>query len=85
MVKAVPADDFSSKYFVYEGETYTVKSKFKMFKFFRLLNDNPVLALSEALEEESMARLEELDIDMDDFKKILESLSEVLAGTSAGN
>lgn len=85
MVKAVPADDFESKTFVFDGETYAVKSKFKIFKFFKALNDNPVSAIALALEDESIERLEELEIDMEDFKKILESISNVLAGTSSGN
>lgn len=85
MVKAVPADDFEAKTFEFEGETYAVKAKFKIFKFFKALNENPVSAITLALEEESLERLEDLEIDMEDFKVILERISDVLAGTNAGN
>lgn len=83
--KPVPADDFELKSFTYEGQTYFVKSKFKIFKFFKALNENPVTALELALEEDSYDRLAELEIDMEDFKVILEGISDVLAGTTSGN
>jgi hypothetical protein len=86
MARVTPASDkVEVKTFEFEGETYTLKNKFKMFKFFKQLNENPVLAISLALEDESLDRLEELDMDMDDFKALLEAMSQALAGTSAGN
>jgi hypothetical protein len=85
MVKATPDTDFESKTFEFNGETYAVKNKFKIFKFFKALNDNPVSAIALALEDESIERLEELEIDMEDFKEILENISSALAGTSSGN
>jgi hypothetical protein len=83
--RSVPAQDLETKSFEFQGETYDVKKKFKMMKFFRLINQNPVDALSLALTEESLERLEELDLDMDDFKVLIENLSQALAGTTSGN
>lgn len=87
MVRAtsVPADDYEYKTFEYDGQVYRIKSKFKMFKFFKELTENPVGAIALAVEEEDYARLEDLEIDMDDFKTILEGISNTLAGTSSGN
>lgn len=85
MVKAVPANDLETKTFEFQGETYEIKKKFKMMKFFRRLSENPVEALSLALTEESLERLEELELDMDDFKTLIEALSQGLAGTNSGN
>ncbi len=83
---SVPADDYEAfKSFEFSGETYRVKTKFKMFKFFRMLNENPVSAIELAVEEEDFARLEDLELDMDDFKTILEAVAEALGGDSAGN
>lgn len=80
-----PADDYEYKTFEFNGETYRVKSKFKIFKFFKALNENPVTAMELAIEEEDYEKLCELDIDMNDFKVILEAISNTLAGDTAGN
>lgn len=85
MTKPTPADDYQFKTFEFDGETYRVKTKFKIFKFFKLLNENPVLAMEQAIEPEDYAKLEELELDMADFTKILEGISNTLGGTSAGN
>lgn len=80
-----PSDDLQYKVFEYRGEEYRIKSKFQIFKFFKVLNENPILAISLAVEEEDFSRLEELEIDMNDFKEILEGISNVLAGADTGN
>lgn len=81
-----PSEDLVEyKVFEYKGEQYRIKSKFKMFKFFKTLNENPILAIELAVEEDDFARLENLDIDMNDFKEILEGISNVLAGADTGN
>lgn len=85
MVKPVPADDYEVKTFEFQGDFYVVKTKFKMVKFFRLLDDNPVLAIREALEESSYEKLEEIELEMEDFKELLEKISHAMAGTNAGN
>jgi hypothetical protein len=83
--KPVPADDYEVKTFEFHGEYYTVRTKFKMVKFFRLLDENPVLAIQEALEEPSYKKLEEIDIEMDDFKDLLEKVAKAISGDTAGN
>lgn len=83
--RSVPAQDLETKSFEFQGETYDVKKKFKMMKFFRKINENPVDALSLALTGESLERLEELELDMEDLKVLLEALAQTLAGTSSGN
>lgn len=84
-VASVPADDYEYKTFEYAGEVYRVKSRFKMFKFFKEITENPVGAIALAVEEEDFARLSELEINMEDFKQILEGISNTLAGDTAGN
>lgn len=86
MAKATPEADlqeFTS--FEFQGETYQTKRKFKMFKFFKTLSENPVEAVALALTDDSVARLEEKDLDMDDFKDLLELISNSIAGTNSGN
>lgn len=85
MARAVPAEDFQAKTFEYSGEIYSVKSKFQMFKFFKLLDSNPGAALALALEDESLERLEEVDMDMEDFKVALDKISQAISGDSTGN
>lgn len=84
--RAVPADDFSEfTSFEYEGETYHVRKKFKIAKFLKKLNSEPIDAIELALEEGSYARFEDLDMDMEDLKTFLEGLSNAMSGTSAKN
>lgn len=83
--KVTPADDYEAKGFTFQGEFFGVKTKFKMLKFFREITENPVNALELAMDPEDFDRLLELDITMDDFKVILEGISEALAGTTSGN
>jgi hypothetical protein len=84
-VKPVPADDYEVKTFEFKGEFYTVKTKFKMVKFFRLLDENPVLAIQEAIEPSSYQKLEEVDLEIDDFKELLEKVAKAISGDTAGN
>lgn len=85
MPRVVPADDYEGKTFEYDGQIYRIKNKFKMFKFFKELNQNPVTAMELVIEPDDFVRLEELEIDMDDFKAILEEISQVLAGDNSKN
>lgn len=71
--------------FEYDGQKFLVKRKMKIGRFLRTLNVSPVDALEIALEEESFERFLDLEMDMDDLKEFLELLSNVLAGSSAGN
>lgn len=86
MVKPTPEDDLLQfNEFEFQGEVYQTYRRFKMFKFFKTLSDNPVEAVALALTEESLAKLEEKDLDMDDFKDLLEQISNAIAGTNSGN
>jgi hypothetical protein len=85
MTKPTPADDYEFKTFEFDGETYRVKSKFKMVKFFRTLNENPVLALEYVVDEEDFAKLEEVDMNMDDLQRLVEAISQAISGTTSGN
>lgn len=85
MTKPTPADDYEFKTFEFDGETYRVKSKFKMVKFFRTLNENPVLALEYVVEEDDFSKLEEIDMDMNDLQRLVESISQAISGTTSGN
>lgn len=80
-----PSADLEYKTFEYGGETYRVKTKFKIFKFFKTLKEDPTEAIEMIVEPEDFARLEELDLTMDDFKDVLEAASQAMAGTSSGN
>lgn len=83
--KAVPADDLNVQEFEFQGETYAVKKKFKIAKFFKKLNSEPIDAIELALTEESYNKFEDLEMDMDDLKEFLEGLSGAMAGTTAKN
>lgn len=86
MPRATPEQDLNEfTEFQFQGETYETKRKFKMFKFFKTLSDNPVEAVALALTDDSVARLEEKDLDMDDFRELLELISNAIAGTNSGN
>jgi hypothetical protein len=85
MVKPTPADDYEFKTFEFDGETYRVKSKFKIFKFFKLLNENPILGLEQVVEEEDFARLEEVDMTMEDLQRLVEAISQAISGSNSGN
>lgn len=65
--------------------TFEVKPKFKIFKFLRLLNSEPIEAISLALTDESIEKLEELEMDMKDFEQVLELIAQKIAGTNQGN
>lgn len=83
--KASVVNENQTKTFEFQGETYTVKLKFQMFKFFKLIGSSPIEAISLALAPESLARLDEKELDMDDFKKLLEIISETISGTDSKN
>lgn len=88
MAKAVstPSDDLKEyTEFEFQGEVFKTKRKFKMFKFFKTISENPVEAVALALTEDSVTRLEDRDLDMDDFKELLELISNSIAGTTSGN
>lgn len=86
MPKVTPEEDLKEfTEFEFQGETYRTKRKFKMFKFFKTLSDNPVEAVALALDDDSVTRLEEKELGMEDFRELLELISNSIAGTNSGN
>lgn len=86
MVKATPENDLLAfNEFEFQGETYQTRRKFKMVKFFRALEENPITAIALILTEDSLARLEDKEMDMDDFKDLLEVVAKSLGTGNAGN
>lgn len=83
--RVTPDSDLDTKTFEYDGQTYTIRRKFKIGKMFRALNENPIEALEIVLEEDSYQRFEDLEMDMDDFKRFMESMSEAVGGSTAKN
>lgn len=81
---ALDADD-QFKTFTFQDETYTVRNKFKVAKFLRKLNSEPVDALEIVLTPESFEKFLELEITMEELGDFLEALSGVMAGTNAKN
>lgn len=71
--------------FEYRGEVYAVRKKFKIAKFLKKLNSEPIDAIELALTEDSYARFEDLEMDMGDLQEFLEGLSTAMAGTSSKN
>lgn len=77
--------------------TLEIPRKWKRFKFLRALGRGDIGAALEAIWQPipdekgelqthpSVLALEEVDIDEDDFKIVLEALGEALGGTDAGN
>lgn len=80
-----PAEDLDYKVFEYEGQEYRLLQKFKMLKFFKTLQADPVAALELVVHPDDFARLEDVDMSMDDFKNLLEAVSNALSGTDTGN
>lgn len=83
--RKVTPDDLNPNGFEFDGERFTVKSKYKIGKFFRLLETNPVGALEVILDEESYAKFEELEMDMKEFESFFEKVANVASGSSAKN
>lgn len=83
--KATVTNEGQNKTFEFEGEVYTVKAKFQMFKFMRLIGSSPVEAIAIALTPDSLAKLDEIDMDMDTFKLLLENISDAISGTDLKN
>lgn len=83
--KAVPADDFNTKTFEFQGEVFTVRERFKVGRFLKSLSDAPVDAIELVLEEHSFEKFLDLEITMDELKEFLEGLSEAMSGSSSKN
>lgn len=81
---ALDADN-EFKTFEFQGETYTVKNKFKVGRFLRTLNESPVDAIELVLLPEDFERFLDLEITMDELKDFLEGMSNAMSGTGLKN
>ena len=69
----------------FNGIKLTVKTKFKIFKFMRMLNTDPIGALSLALDEDSLEAVEEIEMDLADFEKLVNLISDAISGADLKN
>ena len=83
--KPVVHEDGFEKVFEFQGESFGVRSRFKVGRFLKLLNESPVDALEMVLTEDSYEKFLDLEITMDELKDFMESLSESLSGGALGN
>jgi len=84
-VKPLPHEDGNVKTFEFQGQTFEVRTRFKVGRFLKILNENPMDALELALTEDSNERFLDLEIDMDELKEFMGLLSEAISGATLGN
>lgn len=80
-----PANDGSLVSVTFKGVELTVKTKFKIFKFMRMINEDPIGALALALTETSLEAAEEIEMDFKDFEELINLISETLSGGNLKN
>ena len=86
MARGIPARDNSTTQEIeFNGIQLTVKTKFKIFKFMRMLNTDPIGALSLALDEDSLETVEEIEMDLADFEKLVNLISDAISGADLKN
>ncbi len=83
--KPHPADDQNHTIVVWHDIPLQVKKKFPMFGFMRALDKSPIDAIGMILSEESLAKLEEVEMDFADLSDLMEAVSEGLGAKNAGN
>lgn len=84
--KSLPANDtLATKDIEFNGVTLTVKTKFKIFKFMKMINTDPIGALTLALTDESQEVVEELEMDFADFEILINKISDALSGADLKN
>lgn len=83
--KALPVEDGMLNEFEFQGETYYVRTKYKVGRFLKKLNESPVDALELVLVDSSYEKFLDLEITMDELKDFMDQLSTVLSGVGSGN
>lgn len=78
-------DTFNYVTFEYAGEAYSVKKKFKIGRFLKVINENPMDAIEIALTEESYEKFLDLEITMDELKEFMESVASAISGSGLKN
>lgn len=69
----------------FKGHVLQVKTKFKIFKFMKAINENPIEAILLAVTEESATILEDEEMSFNDFEELIGKISEAISGTTPGN
>lgn len=85
-VKVHPSDD-KTPYaeVIWRDVPLQVKKKFPMFGFMRALDRNPIEAICMILSEDSVASLEEIEMDFEDLNDLVSSISKALGAGDSGN
>lgn len=86
MPRATPASDTANYVSIdFKGTILNVKTKFKIFKFMRELNTDPIGALSLALTDESLEVVEDMEMDLKEFEGLVNQISDALSGADLKN
>lgn len=80
-----PADDTQFVTVVWRDIPLKLKKKFPMFGFMRTITKDPIEGIAMILSEESLAALEEIDMDFADLNNLIETISDGLGAKTAGN
>lgn len=83
--KQLPHEDGSTKSFEFQDQAFDVRKKFKIGRFLKVINNDPMGALELALTEDSYDRFLDLEIDMDELKAFMDLLSNALSGGDLKN
>jgi hypothetical protein len=83
--KALPVEDGMLNDFEFQGETYYVRTKYKVGRFLKTLNESPVDALELVLTDASYNKFLDLEITMDELKDFMDKMSTAISGDSLGN
>jgi hypothetical protein len=71
--------------FTFHDETYFVRERYKVGRFLKALNNDPIGSLELVLDEDSYERFLDLEISMTELNEFLESLAKTISGSSLGN
>jgi hypothetical protein len=80
-----PSEDSQFTTVVWRDIPLTLKKKFPMFGFMRTITKDPIEGIAMILSEESLAVLEEVEMDFADLNNLIETISEGLGAKNAGN
>lgn len=69
----------------FNGVTLQLRTKFKIFKFMRMIDTNPIGALTLALSDESAEAIEDIEMDFKDFETLVNKITDALSGTDLKN
>ena len=73
------------KKFEFQGSTYVLKTRYKIGKFFKALDTNPIIALEIIMEQESFDTFADLELSMEEFEEFMDKMSNALSGSNSKN